>query len=317
MRDARHQGRAHRRRRRRDVRRLRPLPRRQGPPLLGARSPSRRSRPRLLERLYPYLARSPVAQQAMARQFFGRDLDGRATPGFAHEPRWHTHERAASACSPPDMRADRRGATRRRAARGAARRSSRAGRPLAQDQYLEIRTLLVGLPALVAGRPHADGALGRGALPVPRRGRRRARDSLPAAYKLRVLDEKHVLKRRRASRSCRRRSSPARSSRTARPTRSRSSPRTRRPISPTRCSETAIARRGRLRARRGRAALGKCRAQARRRRSSPTPTTWPWSACSRPSSSTSSSLRAVPERLDTLQAHVDVDREHRVEAALS
>ena len=42
-------------------------------------------------------------------------------------------------------------------------------------------------------------------------------DSLPASYKLRVLDEKHVLKRAAAG-SSPERSSSARSSRTARPT---------------------------------------------------------------------------------------------------
>ena len=69
---ARHQGRADRRRRRRDVRRLRPVPRGARCAASGPAQPSSTLRPRLLERLYPYLARSPVAQQAMARQFFGQ-----------------------------------------------------------------------------------------------------------------------------------------------------------------------------------------------------------------------------------------------------
>ena len=38
------------------------------------RRPASTLRPRLLERLYPYLARSPVAQRAFAREFFGRGL---------------------------------------------------------------------------------------------------------------------------------------------------------------------------------------------------------------------------------------------------
>src|SRR5262249_35022558 len=54
-----------------------------------ARHPSSASRPRLLERLYPYLARSPVAQRAMAQQFFGRGLERHQEPGFSHDPRWH------------------------------------------------------------------------------------------------------------------------------------------------------------------------------------------------------------------------------------
>lgn len=55
-----------------------------------AKYPDSQSRPRLLEHLYPYLARSPVSQQAMARQFFGRNLAGHQSPGFAHDTRWHT-----------------------------------------------------------------------------------------------------------------------------------------------------------------------------------------------------------------------------------
>ena len=54
------------------------------------RQPASTLRPRLLERLYPYLARSPVSQQAMARQFFGRNIAAHREPGFAHDTRWHT-----------------------------------------------------------------------------------------------------------------------------------------------------------------------------------------------------------------------------------
>ena len=41
-----------------------------------AQQPQSLARPLLLERLYPYLQRSPVRQRAMARQFFGQQLDG-------------------------------------------------------------------------------------------------------------------------------------------------------------------------------------------------------------------------------------------------
>src|SRR5262249_12515515 len=53
-----------------------------------ARRPASVWRPRFLERLYPSLARSPVAQRAIARQFFGRGLDRPDAPGFSHQPRW-------------------------------------------------------------------------------------------------------------------------------------------------------------------------------------------------------------------------------------
>ena len=55
-----------------------------------ARSPDSTMRPRLLQKLYPYLARSPVAQREMAMQFFGRDLASFRAPGFTHGTRWRT-----------------------------------------------------------------------------------------------------------------------------------------------------------------------------------------------------------------------------------
>src|SRR6476659_4643917 len=69
------------------------------------RQPASMLRARLLERLYPYLTRSPVQQQAMARQFFGRHLAEHATPGFAHGPRWHTTS-ALKRLFSSDMRAE-------------------------------------------------------------------------------------------------------------------------------------------------------------------------------------------------------------------
>src|SRR5690606_37305021 len=54
-----------------------------------ARQPKSERRPPLLERLYPYLERSPVSQQAVARQFFGRGLKRSNAPGFGHDPRWN------------------------------------------------------------------------------------------------------------------------------------------------------------------------------------------------------------------------------------
>ena len=54
------------------------------------RRPASELRPRLLERLYPYLARSPVAQLGMAREFFGRGRERWAEPGFAHQTRWQS-----------------------------------------------------------------------------------------------------------------------------------------------------------------------------------------------------------------------------------
>ena len=140
-----------------------------------AREPDSTWRPRLIERLYPYLARSPVSQRAMSRQFFGQQLGQAGEPGFGHDLRWRSDRGAAAPvrsgvraaqASHRDVRAE---------LLGTLPDAFRRWTPLAQDQYLEVRTLLVRLPAVVAGRPHADGPLGRGALPVPRSPGCRAR----------------------------------------------------------------------------------------------------------------------------------------------
>jgi asparagine synthase (glutamine-hydrolysing) len=156
-----------------------------------AREPSSALRPRLLQRLYPYLARSPVAQQAIAIQFFGCHLAAAGTPGFAHATRWATTA-ALKRLVAADLRVD-----------GDAVAALLAELPagfaswssLAQDQYLEIRTLL---------GPYLLGSQGdRMLMAHSVEGRFPFLDAevvdlahtLPDAAKLRVLDEKHVLKR--------------------------------------------------------------------------------------------------------------------------
>ena len=107
------------------------------------RQPASTRRPRLLERLYPYLSRSPVHQQAMARQFFGRNIQSHAAPGFAHDTRWHTTG-AVKRLFSADMRVEtgRRDAVSELLGRLPAE-FSRWG-SLAQDQYIEIETLMSG-----------------------------------------------------------------------------------------------------------------------------------------------------------------------------
>ena len=213
-----------------------------------------------------------------------RDAGLLARPALAH------HEALKRLFCPGDAQ---RPATRSPSCSHAAAGSSPRWTPLAQDQYLEVRTLLVGLPALVAGRPDADGALGRGALPVPRPRRRRARRFAARAYKLRVLDEKHVLKRAAADLV------PAEILRAP----EAAVPRARRAafVGPTPAwvdellSAAALREAGVFDPRAVAQLLRKCRGAQRRRRSSPTPTTWRWSACSRPSCCTAArSPQRVP-----------------------
>ncbi len=159
-----------------------------------ARQPDSQLRPRLLERLYPYLARSPVAQQALARQFFGRDLDAWREPGFAHRTRWSTTA-ALKRLFAPGMRDG--------AAGHDAVAELLASLPpafsrwtfLAQDQYLELRTLLSGYLLSSQGDRMLMANSVEGRFPFLDQHVVELAASLPDRYKVRGLDEKHVLKR--------------------------------------------------------------------------------------------------------------------------
>lgn len=162
------------------------------------RQPASAWRPRLLERLYPYLARSPVSQQAMARQFFGRNIAAHQSPGFAHDTRWHTTSALKRLLS-KDMQANTAGGD----VIGGFLENLPADfsqwSALAQDQHIEIRTLLSGYLLSSQGDRMLLGNSVEGRFPFLDKDVIALADSLPAAYKLRVLDEKHVVKRAAAN----------------------------------------------------------------------------------------------------------------------
>jgi asparagine synthase (glutamine-hydrolysing) len=159
-----------------------------------AKAPQSKSRPLLLDRLYPYLARSPVAQKAMAVQFFGKNLEAYQKPGFAHEARWRSTAALKRLFSPATREAI---GTRDVAAELLATLPPEFSRwsSLAQDQYLEIRTLLTGYLLSSQGDRMLMGNSVEGRFPFLDKDVIALADSLPASYKLHVLDEKHVLKR--------------------------------------------------------------------------------------------------------------------------
>ncbi|MGX8012885.1 asparagine synthase (glutamine-hydrolyzing) [Mesorhizobium sp. ORM8.1] len=158
------------------------------------RQPSSTRRARLLERLYPYLTRSPVHQQAMARQFFGRDIEAYDAPGFAHDTRWRTTS-AVKRLFSTDMRGNTESSN--AVSELLARlpvEFSRWG-SLAQDQFIEIQTLMSGYLLSSQGDRMLMGNSVEGRFPFLDDDVVKLANSLPADYKLRVLDEKHVLKR--------------------------------------------------------------------------------------------------------------------------
>ncbi|HEY6006033.1 MAG TPA: asparagine synthase (glutamine-hydrolyzing) [Anaeromyxobacter sp.] len=158
------------------------------------RRPGSTLRPRLLHRLYPYLARSPVAQQAMAEAFFGRGRERWRAPGFAHDIRWRSAA-ALQRLLHPGVRAAAQGVDVVARLLGSLPADFERWSFLAQDQYLEVRTLLSGYLLSSQGDRMLMAHSVEGRFPFLDVDVVALADSLPAEHKLRILDEKHVLKR--------------------------------------------------------------------------------------------------------------------------
>lgn len=155
-----------------------------------ARAPHSKARPRLLERLYPYLARSPVERRELAMAFFGRDLASWQTPGFGHQPRWQ-NARALLRMLVPEMR----GADVLGQWLGRVPDAVPTWRPLGQDQWFEIMTLLPSYLLSAQGDRMLMANSVEGRFPFLDRDVMALGASLPPSYKLLGLDEKHVVKR--------------------------------------------------------------------------------------------------------------------------
>lgn len=158
------------------------------------RQPKSTWRSHLLERLYPYLSRSPVSQQAMARQFFGRNIEAHHKAGFAHDTRWHTTS-ALKRLLCAEMKHLASGEKSEDVFLSSLASDFSEWGSLAQDQHIEIRTLLAGYLLSSQGDRMLLGNSVEGRFPFLDRQVMELANALPAAYKLRVLDEKHVLKR--------------------------------------------------------------------------------------------------------------------------
>jgi asparagine synthase (glutamine-hydrolysing) len=159
-----------------------------------AQRPDSQLRPRLLERLYPWLARSPVSQQALARHFFGQGLERWREPGFAHQTRWTTTAAIKRLLSAP-MREAAAGHDAVRGLLASVPPQLATWSALAQDQYLELRTLLAGYILSSQGDRMLMAHSVEGRFPFLDPDVVELASALPDAYKLHGLDEKHVLKR--------------------------------------------------------------------------------------------------------------------------
>ncbi len=108
-----------------------------------ARQPGSQFRPRILERLYPYLSNSPTKSRGFAAAFFSQGMDQVNAPWFAHIPRWTTTGRVRNFFS-GDVRAALVDWDPYRDIQEALSPELSDWAPLARDQYIEAHTLMSG-----------------------------------------------------------------------------------------------------------------------------------------------------------------------------
>ena len=159
-----------------------------------ARQPDSRWRPLLLGRLYGYLANSPVANAAFAQSFFGQGMEHLDRPVFAHVPRWRNSQRALGFLS-PELRAST--ADFDPLALFEARLPADIGNwtPLAQDQYVEAKSLLATYLLSAQGDRVAASHSIEARMPFLDHRLIEFANRLPPQWKIRGLTEKYLLRR--------------------------------------------------------------------------------------------------------------------------
>jgi asparagine synthase (glutamine-hydrolysing) len=160
-----------------------------------ARDPESLNRPRLFERIYPWLTRSATGAPGFTRQFFGQGLEETGDPLYSHRIRWGTTSRLHRFLDPGLLASVRPEdtPTERLFARLPKEFGSFSG--LAKAQYLEIATFLHGYLLHSQGDRMMMGRSVEGRFPFldHRIGEFAAR--LPDSMRLRGLRDKHILRK--------------------------------------------------------------------------------------------------------------------------
>jgi asparagine synthase (glutamine-hydrolysing) len=151
-------------------------------------------RPRLLERLYPWLTRSPAAAKELQRTFFAKGIDRIDQPYFSHIPRWESASSLQRLFS-ADFRASQREYNPTLALlQELPLEQINRWEPLGKAQYIEIVTLLSGYLLSSQGDRMLMGNSVEGRFPFLDYRVMEFANALPPEAKLRVLDEKYLLK---------------------------------------------------------------------------------------------------------------------------
>jgi asparagine synthase (glutamine-hydrolysing) len=130
----------------------------------------------------------------MAREFFGRGREQWAAPGFSHQTRWQSAA-ALQRLFEPGLRREAQRVDVVERLLASLPDDFRGWSSLAQDQYLEARTLLSGYLLSSQGDRMLMAHSVEGRFPYLDANVVELADSLPPSFKLLGLDEKHVLKR--------------------------------------------------------------------------------------------------------------------------
>jgi len=159
-----------------------------------ARFPQSKMRPRLLERLYPYLQHSPAASRGMTERFYAQGLDQANDPCFAHIPRWSTTRRAWQFFSKEArIHIGDRDVVQNAKSHFTTDISNYI--PMGRDQYVEAHTLLSSyLLSSQSDRVAMANSI-EGRFPFLDHHVIEFASRLPPALKIRGLTEKYILKR--------------------------------------------------------------------------------------------------------------------------
>ena len=158
-----------------------------------ARQPESRWRPLLLSRLYPYLARSPVANRHFARAFFGQRLREVDHPFYAHWTRWTT-TRGLFKLLTPEWLAHLSSAEPESDLEALLPPEFSRWNALARDQYVEVKTLLEGYLLCSQGDRVALAHSVEGRVPYLDHRLIELVNGLDPRLKLRGLHEKRLLR---------------------------------------------------------------------------------------------------------------------------
>ena len=158
-----------------------------------AQQPGSKLRPLLLRKLYPYIPGIQRQNDAYLAAFFHARAEDLESPFFSHLPRWELTQKLR-----PLLSGDTRAAVTESAYEALARELPeryRSWHPFCQAQYLETRYLLPGYILSSQGDRMGMAHAVEGRFPFldPRVAALAAR--IPPRLKMRVLDEKHLLKK--------------------------------------------------------------------------------------------------------------------------